>query len=226
MNETKKVIVFREPLLLFAMMLVDAGVTLMIRSGFGISVASSVPYVFSLHFTQLSFGTWTFISYVFVILLLIVLIKHFEVKYIISFGISFIVGILNDLFKYLWSFLPERTILFVLYYFLGWFCLSLGIACFVKSELPPAPYELFIRDIARFKKIPIARAKTLFDLGSLLTSLLFLIFVVKRLTGIGIGTVIAGLFNGTVVGFWIKLMNRHFNMRSLLPTRKPDEKTT
>ena len=215
MSETKKMTMYREPLLVAAMLLVAAGITLMVRSGFGISVASSVPYVFSQYFTQLSFGTWTFISYTFVILLLIVMIRHFETLYLISFVISFVVGMLNDLFKYLWSYLPDHTAFLIFYYFLGWLCLSLGIASFVKSELPPAPYDLFVRDVAFYKKIPIALVKTLFDLGCLTTSLLFLTFVVKRLTGIGIGTIVTGLFNGTLVGFWLKWMDRHFRMCSL-----------
>jgi uncharacterized membrane protein YczE len=215
MTEAKKVIVFREPLFATAMLLVSAGVTLMVRSGFGISVASSVPYVFSLYFTQLSFGIWTFVSYAVVILLLIVLIRHFEWLYLISFGISFLVSLLIDLFKYFWSFLPEQTLLLILYYFMGWLCLSLGIASFIKSELPPTPYELFIRDLAKFKNISFARSKTLFDLGCLTISLLFITFFLKRLTGIGVGTVVAGLLNGTLIGFWLRLMNRHFSMRSL-----------
>jgi len=223
-NHTKRWPMPREVLLLAALVLVSAGVTLMVRSGYGISVASSVPYVFSLHFTQLSFGTWTFIVYTFVILLLIALIRHFEWLYLFSFVISIFAGLFSDLFKFLWSFLPGSALLHVLYYFAGWFCLSLGIASFVKSGLPPAPYELFIREVSRFKKIPIGRAKTLFDLGCLTISSLFLIFVVKRLVGIGIGTVVAGLFNGTVVGHWIRLMNRHLTMQSLLPIWKiPDQ---
>lgn len=223
MMEIKRWVMPREILLMTALVLVSAGVTLMVRSGYGISVASSVPYVFSLHFTQLSFGTWTFIVYSAVILLLIALIRHFEWLYLVSFVISIFAGLFSDLFKYLWSFLPGGALLHVLYYFAGWFCLSLGIASFVKSGLPPAPYELFIREVSRFKNIPIGRAKTLFDLGCLTISSLFLIFVVRRLVGIGIGTVVAGLFNVTVVGNWIRLMNRHLTMRSLLPIWKIPE---
>lgn len=207
--------VYRETLLFAALALVTAGVTLMVRSGFGISVASSMPYVFSLHFTQLSFGTWTFIAYTAVFLLMLILIRHFEWVYLISFAMSFIVGLFSDLFKFLWSFLPEIKPLFIIYYLAGWGLLSLGIACFIKSGLPPAPYELFIREISRFKNIPVSRAKTYFDLGCLTTSLLFLLLVVRQFVGIGIGTVIAGLLNGTVVGFWLRGMNSRFKMKVL-----------
>lgn len=211
----KKITIYRELLLTAAIAMGSAGITLMVRSGFGISVASSVPYVFSLHFTQLSFGIWSFISYVFVIVLTVVLTQHFEKSYLVSFVVAFFYGLGNDLFKFCWSFLPSGLLLHIVYYFCGWFLLSAGIASFIKSGLPPAPYELFVREVSRMKGLAVSRVKTMFDLASLIVSLLFITFVLRRLIGIGPGTVVAGLFNGTVVGYWLKLMNRHFRMRSL-----------
>lgn len=215
-NGKRTVVVYRELLLLAAIVLGSAGMTLMARSGFGISVVSSVPYVFSLHFTQLTFGTWTFISYVFVILLTIVMNRHFEMVYLASFVVSLAISLCNDLFKFLWSMLPDGLPLQILYYLAGWFMLSLGIASFIKSGLPPAPYELFVRETARFKNIPVSRVKTMLDLVSLVISVLFTLLVLRRLGGIGPGTVVAGLFNGTVVGIWLKLMDKRFQMASLM----------
>ena len=175
-----------------------------------------MPFVFSQYFSQISFGTWTIISFSSVFVLLIIMTRHFEPRYLISFFVSNLVGILNDLFTKLWTNLPEQICLLIVYYFIGWCCLSLGIACFIVSDLPPTTYELFIRDIAKYKHISLVRAKTMFDLGCLITSILFIVLVLKQMKGIGIGTVIAGLFNGTAIGLWIKLINRHLIIQSTI----------
>jgi uncharacterized membrane protein YczE len=214
------IVVYRELLLLAAIALGSAGITLMVRSGLGISVASAVPYVFCLHFTLFTFGTWSFISYVFVIIFTVVLTRHFEKSYLVSFVVAFFYGMSNDLFKYIWSFLPSSQVLKILYYLFGWLFLSAGIASFIKSGLPPAPYELFVREVSRFKGFSVSKVKTAFDLSSLVVSVLFITLVLRRFVGIGIGTVIAGLFNGSVVGHWLHLMDRHFKMESLIPVRK------
>ncbi|MGI6298018.1 MAG: YczE/YyaS/YitT family protein [Saccharofermentanales bacterium] len=214
--KTRRFVVYRDFMLLFAVVIVAAGVTLMARSDFGISAVSSVPYVFSLHFTQLSFGTWSFISYITVISVTMLLTRNFELFYLVSLFISVLSGIFNDVFKYLWSFLPLSLSLRVVYFLIGWSMLTLGIACFIKSELPPGPYELFVSELARLKGVPVARGKTLLDLAGVTISTIFLIFVLRRLAGIGPGTVLAALFNGTIAGFILKHMDKRLEMKSLI----------
>lgn len=197
-------------------MLGSAGMTLMARSGFGVSAVSSVPYVFSLHFTQLTFGTWTFISFVTMILLTIVLTQHFEKFYFFTLLIALFNGICNDLFKNLWSHLPDGFALQSVYFLCGWALLASGIASFIKSGLPPGPYELIVSELARIKGVPVARGKTTLDVTSMTVALLFSALVLRRLVGIGPGTIAAGLLNGTIIGFILKQMNRHFRMKPLL----------
>ncbi len=216
-TRSRTFIVYRELLLLAAIVLGSAGMTLMARSGLGVSVVSSVPYVFSLQFPQLTFGTWTFISFVVVILLSMALTRNFERFYLFSLVVSLLNGVCNDLFKALWSLLPESQLPIRIVWFLcGWFLLATGISSFIKCGLPPGPYELIVSEMARLKGVPVARGKTILDLTSLTISLLFIAFVLRRLAGIGPGTVVAGLFNGTLVGFFIRQMDRRFEMKPLL----------
>lgn len=56
-----KLILRGEAALLLAIIINSIGVLLMLQSGSGISVISSVPYAFSEAFTKLSLGTWTYI---------------------------------------------------------------------------------------------------------------------------------------------------------------------
>lgn len=59
--------------------------TLMVKSGFGISSISSVPYTLSLVFDNITYGSWNYIFQCVLILILVLITKKFKVGYIVSF---------------------------------------------------------------------------------------------------------------------------------------------
>lgn len=72
-----KLILRGEATLLLAIIINSIGVLLMLQSGSGISVISSVPYAFSEVFTKLSLGTWTYIFQGLLVITLMVLKRRF-----------------------------------------------------------------------------------------------------------------------------------------------------
>lgn len=72
-----KLILRGEAALLLAIIINSIGVLLMLQSGSGISVISSVPYAFSEVFTKLSLGTWTYIFQGLLVITLMVLKRRF-----------------------------------------------------------------------------------------------------------------------------------------------------
>lgn len=216
MERKQPLTAYYEIFYLLGLIFLSAGIAMMVRSDLGISVVSSVPYVISLHFQQLSFGTWSYIFQGLLILILIMIVRKIKWAYLISFIVSVAFGYLADLFIFLNSGLPSDSILWRwLYFTLGLFLTSLGIALFIHSRLPPVPYDLFVNDLAIYKSISFRRGKLLFDFTCLLISLVFLFLFVQKLVGIGIGTVITAFLHGTLAGLWIKIFNRHLQMRSL-----------
>lgn len=216
MKKDRKPVVYAEILFICGLVLISFGITLMVHADLGISVASSVPYVISLRFQALTFGTWSYLVQGFLVLLLVVIIRKIKWHYLLSFLVSVAFGVLVDLFSFLSSGLsglswPQRALLFAG----GLLLLTMGIALFVASRLPLLPYDLFVNELAIHKSISFRRCKTLFDLSCLLTSSLFLFFFVRRLTGIGIGSIISALLNGTMAGFWLSLLKRHITIRSV-----------
>jgi uncharacterized membrane protein YczE len=211
----KKPVVYAEILFACGLILISFGITLMVHADLGISVASSVPYVISLRFTALTFGTWSYLVQGFLVLLLVVIIRRVKWHYLLSFLVSVAFGVLVDLFFLLTSGLSglawqQRVPLFAG----GLLLLTMGIALFVSSRLPLLPYDLFVNELAIHRRISFRKCKTLFDLSCLLTSALFLFFFVRRLTGIGIGSLISALLNGTLAGYWLGLLSRHITIRS------------
>ena len=213
----EKPVIYAEILFICGLILISLAITLMVQAELGISVASSVPYVISLRFSTLTFGTWSYMVQGFLVLLLILIVRRIRWAYLLSFLVSVAFGVLVDIFSLLtadWSggSWMQRGILFAG----GLILLSLGIALFVASRLPLLPYDLFVKELAIHKNISFRRCKTLFDLSCLLTSSLFLLFFIHRLTGLGIGSLLSALLNGTLAGFWLGLFERNLTIRSVL----------
>ena len=57
--------------------------TLMVKSGFGISSISSVPYTLSLVFDKITYGSWNYIFQCTLILILVLIKKKFKIGYIV-----------------------------------------------------------------------------------------------------------------------------------------------
>lgn len=213
----RKLTVYFEILFVIGLIFISAGVTLMVRADFGISVASSMPYVISLRFQGISFGTWSYLVQGVLVLLLIIIVRKIKISYFLSFLVSVVFGILIDFFYRITADLSGGAIMIRLLYFpMGLLVLSLGIALIIFSRFPPIPFDLFVKEIALHKSLTFRKTKTGFDLSCLAFSSLFLLFFIHRLTGIGIGSVVAAVLNGTLVGFWLKHFERRFKPRYLI----------
>ena len=66
---------------LLGLISLSLGVVLVVKSDLGVSVATSVPYVFSLYFTKISFGQWNYIMHGFSLVLLVIVVRKLTVKY-------------------------------------------------------------------------------------------------------------------------------------------------
>ncbi len=215
-REPRRVVVLVEILYPAALVLISLGVTLMVRARFGISVASSVAYVISLAFPVFTFGTWSYLVMGFLMLLLIGIIRRFRVGIFLSFLVSVAFGKLVDLFSRWVAPWPDGLPMHLVYYASGITLLTVGIALFIDTGLPPNPYERFVNDLSKHLGIPFRRVKTIYDLSSVAVAAIVLVLFVHKLVGIGPGTVVAALANGTLIGFWLRLSVRHVAIRSAL----------
>ena len=217
MRFSRKIIVFYEFMFALGLVCISAGLSFMVRSNLGISVASSMPYVISLRFSRITFGTWSYLVQGTLVLLLIIIVRKIKVSYVLSFLVSVVFGFLLDFFTALTASLPVDTIWLRLgYYAVGLFILSFGIASVVFSQWPPIPFDLFVKELALHKNMSFKKTKTGFDLSCLAFSSVFLAIFVRQIAGIGPGTILSAVFNGTLVGLWLKLFSGILIPRYLL----------
>ena len=210
MMEERQTVLRGELALLLAVVINSFGVVLMLRSGSGISAISSVPYAFSELFPRVSMGTWTYIFQGLLVLSLMVLRKRFVPEYLFSFVVGFFFGIMID-FHELWiSWLPQPLPLRVLYFCISYLVICFGIALSNRCRMPIIPTDLFPRELAQITKITYPKVKISFDAICLLVTAGMTLLFLGHLQGIGIGTVLAALTMGKVIGIMGNWLDRHF----------------
>ena len=186
------------------------GVVLMLYSGSGISAISSVPYAFSEVFPFLTLGTWTYLFQAVLILTLMVLRRRFVVSYLFSFVVGFVFSELLDLHELWINVLPVNPGWRVLYFVVSYLILCFGIALSNRCKLPIVPTDLFPRELAQITKITYPKVKISFDAICLLVTAGMTLLFLGHLQGIGIGTVLAALTMGQVIGIMGNWLDRHF----------------
>lgn len=186
------------------------GVVLMLYSGSGISAISSVPYAFSEVFPFLTLGTWTYLFQAVLILTLMVLRRRFVVSYLFSFVVGFVFSELLDLHELWINVLPVNLGWRVLYFVVSYLILCFGIALSNRCKLPIVPTDLFPRELAQITKINYPKVKISFDAICLLVTAGMTLLFLGHLQGIGIGTVLAALTMGKVIGIMGNWLDQHF----------------
>lgn len=223
-NEEHKLPLFRGELALaIAVVINSLGVVLMLYSGAGISAISSVPYAFSEVFTFFSLGTWTYIFQAALILTLMVLRHRFVPSYLFSFVVGFIFSELLDVHEMWINVLPTNLGWYVLYFVISYLLICFGIALSNRCKLPIIPTDLFPRELSQITKISYPKIKISFDATCLIVTAGITFLFLGHVEGLGIGTVLAALTMGKVIGLMGNWLDRHFVFDIYHPhTKKKD----
>ena len=195
-------------------LLVPLGICLATKAGFGLSMIGAGPYILHVFlrdslpwFTQ---GTAEYFYEFFVMILVCLIVRQCKLKYLMVFIEALIVGFIIDG----WFFLLGGNAVYAgLGARIGCFALSLvitglGVAFYFRTELPRQAYDFAVVKITNTyhwdqKKVKLATDWTLFAIALALS-----LICTKKLTGIGVGTVITTVLNAYVIDFWGKRIDR------------------
>ena len=210
-DKKNKLPLFRGELALAIAVAINSfGVVLMLYSGAGISAISSVPYAFSEVLSFFSLGTWTYLFQAALILTLMVLRRRFVLSYLFSFAVGFVFSELLDLHELWINALPAQLGWCVVYFIISYLLICFGIALSNRCQLPIVPTDLFPRELAQITKINYPKIKISFDAICLIVTGGMTFLFLGHLKGIGIGTVLAALTMGKVIGIMGNWLDRHF----------------
>ena len=203
-----------------AIVLLSLAVAILSTADFGISMIVAPAYLLSLKAGFLSFGQAEYVVQAIVFILLCIVLKRFRFVYFFSFGTCLIYGFVLDLWRKIPFLnptatppgsmnLPLRIAMFVI----GMILTSFSVALFFKTYLFPQVYDFFVKAVSCKYGIKLSRLKTVVDLSCLTASVIMTFAFFGEIRGIGCGTLIMALFNGTVIGFFSKLLDKAFDFQ-------------
>ena len=165
------------------------GVAFITKSALGTSQISSIPYVLSLKFTNLSFGQTTFIfNMLFILIQLLILKKDFRPIQFLQIAANILFSSFIDVSMTLLTGLNPQTIPLR--------TLSLLVGCAIK-----VPGEGIVHAMARVSGMEFGKVKIRFDVTLIVMATLLSFLFFHKLNGIGLGTIISAVLVGPMISF-------------------------
>ncbi len=229
---------FGELYWLLGVVFVALGVALCSKADLGVSMIAAPPFILQEaivpYWKGCTVGTMEYIFQGFLLLVLCAAVQRAKLKYLFSFVVAFLYGLVLDL----WLFILGRdpfSAVWMRWVFLivGDVITAFGVACFFRTYLPLQVYELFVAEVADRYRFPIAKVKLFYDAGSLILSLILAfcinfdanVFDWSKIYAtsyhfIGAGTVVTVLINAPIIAFFGKVLNRCTGEDALFPKVK------
>lgn len=213
-------------LLVVSLFIMTFGVALCVRSNFGSSVISTIPFVMTLAgetgmAPQLTIGEYTYImNILFVGLQILILRRNFQPMQLFQLIIGFVFGFLLDINMWLTSAIACHTVLRqTAVQLTGCVLLAIGISLEIRCGSVTMPGEGIAVAISKAIKIPFAKAKITVDttLVFIAVALGYFYFGTWQWQVVGAGTLTAMI----IVGAMVKLFDKHLGWFSQLLYYRP-----
>lgn len=199
------------------------GVSLIIKSGFGLSLAAAPPYIIHHKISHIaewfSHGMAETIWQLFVMAVMMLIVKRCNHRYVYSFGVAIIASLLIDFWLvifggvHMFHSMTARVISFVL----GEIITAFSIACLFRTTLPLQIHELIVTEISDKYHIKEERVKFFNDVALLLFSVALALILNHSLDGIGVGTVILTIVNAPLIRVCGHFLDKHFGFDAKFP---------
>ncbi len=193
---------------------------LMTTANFGISMVVAPAYLIHLKLCEylpfFSFGMAEYCLQGLILLIMMLLLRKVRLSYFFSFFTAILYGFMLDLCLWFLSFTPSDIIgLRIMYYTVGMLLCSFGVSMSLKTYISPEAYELFVKEVSAKFNISIGKFKTLYDCVSCVIAIIlsFAFFGFGVFKGVRAGTVVCALVNGTMIGYFTRLLDKHFEFK-------------
>lgn len=209
---------------LLAILILSFAVAMLTAADFGISMIVAPAYLLSLKTGFLSFGQAEYVIQAGIFVLLCLLLRRFRVVYLTSFLTCLIYGAVLDLWRRIPFFNPQVTApgsmptgARIPMFIVGMLLTSVSVALFYKVYLYPQVYDFFVKGVSEKYRLNRSVFKTVFDLICLAAATAMAFAFFGEWKGIGWGTLIMAVFNGTLIGLFCRFFDAHFEILPLFP---------
>ncbi len=224
----EKKVFYTEVAYLCGIVILAFGAAFMAKADFGVSMVVAPAYVLYRFVSQFlpffSFGMAEFlVQGLLIASLFIILRKRAKIGYLFSFITAGVYSLVLDLAMLLVGLIPLAGIVWqIVYYIIGLMLCAFGVAFFFRSYVPPAAYELFVKEFSSKLGFRLTRVKTIYDITSCLVAiaLSFIFFGLWQFVGANIGTVVCAVVNGTLITLVGKLLDKLFTFKDRFKLRE------
>lgn len=194
-----------------ALLMNSFAVSLLVKSDFGVATLSSLPLVLHEAIQHISFGWMNFLVQTALLALLIFITRQPKPTYLVSFLVSFVFGMMVDMFGAQMDLWSSMWTLRIFYFLVGWIMVSCGAALFILSAMPLMPFDLVVRDLSDFTGYRVRTVRTVTDVSFVSTALLISLFRLHRIVGVGVGTIFMMFLNGYGIHFFMQLWCKYYD---------------
>lgn len=209
------------------------GAASMERASFGMSMIVAPAYVLyrkiSLVLPFFTFGMAEYTMQAILLVIMLLVLRKFRLSFLFSFVTAVVYGLILDGAMWLTGLIPmEHFLARGAGYVIGMLLSSFGVSLMFHTYIAPEVYELFVKELSAKHQIPIYKYKTGYDIASCLIAVVlsFLFFGFGVFVGVRLGTILCALINGSIIGFFSRILEGRFDFFDRLPFRKFFEQTT
>lgn len=217
-----------ELLWVFGIIFVALGVAICSKADLGVSMIAAPAFVvydaIASLWSGFSVGVTEYIIQGLMLVLLCIIVRRFNWRYLLAFAVAVIYGYVLDLFLWMLGGISIDAI------WMRWVMLlvgdvvtAFGVACFFRTYMPLQVYELFVAELASRFRLNINKVKWTFDLTLLTVSvvLALVLFAGKgafdwstigysSFHSIGLGTIVTTIINSPLIALMGKFVDRFF----------------
>lgn len=223
----KRITLHEEPICLAALFIMALSVAMTAAADFGISMIAAPAYIVSLKFDFLTFGRAEYIVQAILFILFCLIVRRFRPVYLTCFAVCLLYGGILDLIRLIPCLSAEtielgtnplwlRHVLFVV----GIVLTALAVALYFQVYIYPQIYDFFVKGVCARYSLNRRIFKPIYDIVLLGISIGLSFIFFGKLKGIGIGTFVITALNGVMIGFFDRMLQKHFRFVPLWPKLK------
>lgn len=189
------------------------GIALSVKSDLGVSPVSSIPYTLTVCW-GVEMGKATILFHcVLIVMQILILRKNFKLKSLLQLPVGIVFGYFTTFCNSLADKLPATDNYFIriLMILMSVVLVAIGIFMYLPADIMPLAGEGVMQAVADTLKTEFSRIKVAFDVTMVIISLATCLIVMHTMGSVGIGTVIAALLVGVVIGWIKKLWSKRSN---------------
>lgn len=201
-------------LYLMGLFIMTLGVSMSVKSNLGVSPVSSIPYTITC-ITGLEMGKATIVFHIVLVVLQILILRGaFQIKNLLQVAVGVVFGYFTTFSNYLFSFLPttDNMVIRLGMMLVSTVLIAIGIFFYLPSDIVPLAGEGAMKAISDKTNIVFNKVKIGFDISMVVISLIACLTVLRQFGSVGIGTVIAAVLVGAVLGVLTKLFGEKRDM--------------